>query len=176
MRNWVIKEVNDHILTFLNLPIEKARALLAQEITVLHFIFDPNLGLRQKLDCHPGDWKATAQRNIYGFKLTNLLTRQEADYIKVVNQLHSLPLETGFKDVWDKVRIDRMQISPFTDAEYITSIRLKGDLFARFNSLHIQHGDIAYPAILAYIPADSPSREVFASLGLPVPENNWGTH
>lgn len=173
-RTWIIQEVNTHLLTFLGLQKADAQKILQSRPSVLNFIFDPQLGMRQRLDCIPGEWKSTAQRNIYGFKLVNLLTQQDEEYQRVVNQLKSLPPEYGFTSLWDQVRIDRMQLSPFLEADYITRIKLPGDeAIVSFRSLHIHHGDLVYPSIIAYFPVDKASRDAFARLGLPVPESNW---
>jgi hypothetical protein len=167
-RDWFIYAVNHHLLKFLNLTEQAAQNIPEPLCNVLHFIFNPDLQVRQRLTGGKGGWRAIAERNIYGFKLNNSQTLHDFRVVQLLASLRDIP-NGGFQSVWDEVQAKPYTQSPFYDADYVTEMQAPNDpsSILAFRSLHVHYGDIAFPGIIAYVPTDRETEKVFQQLGLP---------
>jgi len=167
-RDWVIHAVNPYILRLLDLREDTAKILLEQGVTVLDFIFNPLFKTRERLDCASGEWERTARRNLYGFQLNNQLTQQTPGFRKTYDRIANLPDSLNFRRLWNETRPHLFDRSPFAEVDYITRMRVANGSIITFRSLHIHHGDLHYPSIIAYLPIGDESLEAYRNLGIPV--------
>lgn len=172
-RDWSILFLNQHILKFMGLTEEEVIKIAPDRLNILRLILDPELpvyhGLTQNLD----SWEYMARRNIYGFKLENSLSQYEDWFEPHVTQLMKLP---RFREFWDEVQIDWCVDPKVEFPYYVTEMLSPIGRPVRFRSLITLLGDYDYPQIVSYIPVNQDSRAIFTELGIPTPENGWGTN
>jgi PAS domain-containing protein len=172
-RDWTVQDWNEHILAFLGWSQEYVSAILPQRLNILHLIFDHRLGMRERLEVRSSVWEEMAWRNVYGFINHNILCRYDPWYKELVKELLELP---DFRRVWLAVTRDTVpEQYRYLHIDFTTDILAPNGKLARFHSIFICNGDLYYPQVAAYIPADDESRSIFAELGIPVPESGWRT-
>jgi PAS domain-containing protein len=171
-RDWVVWEWNEFLLKFLGWDNEYMLSIPKKQLNLLQLIFDDKLRLRKQLSVYPGAWEQTAWRNVYGFVLSNPYSMNEVWYQELIEELHELP---DFPEYW--YRVTNEQVPPYfksAHVDYITDLSASNGKTLKFNTLIISSGDLNYPQVVAYMPTDRTSRDVYAELGIPVPENAWG--
>lgn len=163
-QDWHIQAWNPYILKLLGWSDGQARSLqLNGRLSVLHLIFDTNLGLRTHLAGEDGTWSEMAFRNVYTFKTINWLYRHDPWFIQELDRLMKLP---DFLQYWEMAQINMAQ--PQIKAEFVSQISFPDERIFRFRSLFVSNGSFYYPHVAAYMPLDEPSCEILRSRGIPV--------
>jgi PAS domain-containing protein len=171
-RDWTVQDWNKHIVAFLGWTEDDLLSIESSRLNILHLLFDHRLGLRSRLEVRPSVWEEAAYRNVYGFINQNILCRYDTWYKELVRDLHALP---DFERVWRTVTSESVpERYRYLHIDYLTEMQTLTGKMVRFHSIFICNGDLYYPQVAAYIPADSESQVAFAELGIPVPENWWG--
>lgn len=167
-RAWDIHLVNDQLLRLLGLEREQLMALPPEQRNVLQLVFDPELPLHTLLSPNPETWDQTARREVYGFKQQNQLCQYDDWYAERVAQLMRLP---HFARYWQQTTLDTPPASAdhHTFSTYLFELCYPDGTTLHVRSLLIALGDIDYPKVIAYIPADQPTRQVFSRWGLAAP-------
>lgn len=168
-RDWDIHLLNDRLLRLLGLTPEQMAALAPEQRNVLELVFDPDLPLHALLSPNPETWDQTARREVYGFKQQNQLCQYDDWYAARIERLLRLP---EFASYWQQTTLDASPASAadhHTFSTYLFELRYPDGTTLHVRSLLIALGDIDYPKVIAYIPADQPTREVFARWGLAAP-------
>ena len=165
-RDWSVLAWNDWALRFMGMTHEQVMRMPADVRHVLHFIFNPDLPVYRLVSHDPAEWHTLACRNILGFKLENLLCQFEGWFEALIARLKRLP---RFEDYWETVQPGSLEAPP-----YVTQVMTPAGP-AYFRSLLTLLRNDNYPQIVSYVPADDASRRIFSAVGLPTPENGWGT-
>jgi hypothetical protein len=178
-RDWSIHGWNTSLLNLWDVTDQELRAIPSKNMHILHLIFDPELPIYHRL-FHTSNlmedvWTYTAKLNIAAFKQSNLLCQNDPWYKNRVTSLMRLP---RFAELWHEVKIDTGILldppegRPFPT--YSTEIETHG---RKVWVLGIQTsvGNFDYPLLISYLPYRDVDRQNFIELGLPTPENRWGT-
>jgi len=165
-RAWDIHIVNAQLVKLLGITQEQLQSLPAEQRNVLHLVFDPQLPLHALLSPNAEAWDRTARREIYGFKQQNQLCQYDAWYAARIEHLLALP---HFAQYWHQTGIDTPPLStpdhdPFTT--YVFEFTYPNGTVLHVRSLLIALSDLDYPKVIAYMPADQSTRELYAALGL----------
>ena len=178
-RDWSIHGWNRTLLTLWDVTDQELKAIPSKKRHILHLIFDPELPIYHRL-FHSGDltediWTYTARLNVAAFKQSNLLCEHDEWYKDRVNSLMSLP---RFAELWQEVKIDTGILldppegRPFPT--YSTEIATHG-LKVWVLGLQVSVGNFDYPLLISYLPYRDADQQSFLELGLPTPDNGWGT-
>jgi len=165
-RDWDIHLLNDRLLRLLGLTPEQMAALAPEQRNVLELVFDPDLPLHALLSPNPETWDQTARREVYGFKQQNQLCQYDDWYAARIERLLRLP---EFASYWQQTTLDASPASAadhHTFSTYLFELRYPDGTTLQVRSLLIALGDIDYPKVIAYIPADQPTRAIFARWSL----------
>ena len=173
-RDWRVHYLNRHALTLNGVTPEQVQAIPANKLNILHLLFDPDLPLYAHLSQNHLSWARMARQTIYGFKMANLLCQFEPWYLALIRQLMTLP---GFEQHWQTVNVDAaFDSDPSTHTQpasvVIETVVPNHPERARLRPLLISVGyfQFDFPQIVAFLPADDPSREVLRTIGIPVPD------
>ncbi|HEY1014494.1 MAG TPA: hypothetical protein VGE07_17430 [Herpetosiphonaceae bacterium] len=166
-RDWSIYAANRHALAFLGMAAVDLVNIPAERCTLLHFIFDERLGLRQRMTGGKGGWRAIAERNLSAFWLNNRHVLHEPALKALLADLRALP-GGEFAEIWEQAQRAVPAWSPFASADYTMEMESLADRAAilRVRVLHIQHGAMAFPSILGYIPVGAEAQRIYAAMGL----------
>ena len=163
-QDWHVHAWNSHILRLLGWTESFTRLLKAEgRLGILHFIFDPGLGVRPYLAGEDGTWEEMAYRNVYAFKTQNWLYSHDPWYLEELERLMKLP---DFAYYFNLAQVDAAH--PNHKTEFISQIGYPDGRTFRFRSLFISNGSIYYPQVAMYMPVDEASRAILRSLGIPV--------
>lgn len=168
-RDWDIHLLNDRLLRLLGIAPEQFATLPPEQRNVLQLVFDPELPLHALLSRNPEVWDRTARREVYGFKQQNQLCQYDDWYVARIEQLMQLP---HFARYWQQTTLDASSASTAdhnTFSTYLFELTYPDGTTLHVRSLLIALGDIDYPKVIAYIPADQPTRQLFARWGLAAP-------
>ena len=170
---------NPYAPTLFGLTEEQVLGLVKKEkkLNILYFIFDPELHLRSVWQSKsPKHWKYTAKLNIQLFKRANMLSQYDNWYREFENDVEHSKLP-DFWDMWNQVKVDEDNFVEGFDkpiSDYVTILpRPSGD-FVHIRGLMIRYNEYNFPRIIAYIPNDTATIEVFSRIGLPTPDK-WST-
>lgn len=172
-RDWRIHYLNEQVLRLNGVTPAQVQAIPPTHLNFLHLLFDPDLPLYPRLRPNRDSWTRMARQTIYGFKRANLLCQFEPWYEALVEQLMRLP---EFEDHWRSVGADTaFEYDPGIHApsgsaivETVVAHTQPHPKRARFRPLLISAGyfQFDFPQILALLPADDESRDLFAAIGL----------
>ncbi len=166
-RTWDTHGMNAPLLTLFGLSRAHAEAVAGGTPHMLQQVFDPALPIRARFSPTPTAWEQNARRVVYGFKYNNALAQHDPWYHELVGRLHALP---DFGRLWEEVRLDTPPDRPIYETLFLSPL----DAVLRLRSPLILLGDIEYPRIITFVPADAASHSGFAALGLSLPEVAWG--
>lgn len=166
-RDWDIHLVNERLLRLLGITRAQLEGLPPEQRNVLQLVFDPELPLHTLLRPNPDTWDRTARREIYGFKQQNQLCQYDDWYAARVERLMALP---HFAQYWQQIGLDAPPAAEDHHAftTYLFELTYPDGRVLHVRSLLIALGDIDYPKVIAYIPADEFTRRVFIDQGLAV--------
>lgn len=173
-RDWRIHYLNTHALTLNGITPEQVAVIPVNKLNILHLLFDPNLPLYPHLIQNHRSWTRMARQTIYGFKMANLLCQFEPWYQALIQQWMTLP---AFEYHWQTVNVDAafdadpsMHTQPASVV--VETVVPTQSQRARLRPLLISVGyfQFDFPQIVAFLPADDPSREVLRTIGIPVPD------
>ena len=171
-RDWNILSFNRHLLKIFGLTENDVSKITPNRLNILHFILDPDLPIYQGLAHSYESWEYIARRNVYGFKLENSISQYDEWFKPHIEELMKLP---RFTDFWEETQIDWPVSSNAGFPYYTTEVMTPLGKLMRFRSILTLLGNYNYPQIVSYIPVDQESRDIFTELGIPTPENAWGT-
>ena len=171
-RDWNILYLNQYVLKLFGFSQEDLTKATPDRLNVLHLIFDPELPMYQFLAHDPDAWEHIARRNIYGFKLENALSQYEDWFEPHVAKLMKLP---RFAELWEQVQTDGYADIEAAFLYYDIEILISNGKAVRVRPILTSLGNYGYPLIVSYIPVDQASRAAFTELGIPTPDNGWGT-
>lgn len=173
-RDWRVHYINKHALTLNGVTPEQVAAIPATKLNILRLLFDPDLPLYPHLSQNHLSWTRMARQTIYGFKLANLLCQFEPWYQALIQQLMTLP---QFDQHWRTVNADAaFDADPSSRTQpasvVVETVVPNQPQPARLRPLLISVGyfQFDFPQIVAFLPADDPSRDALRAIGIPVPD------
>ena len=152
-REWNIVAFNKRSLRLFGVSTAEFTQIPADERNILHLMFDPAYAIRARLSPNHSMWERAAMRNIYLFKLDNILSQHEPWYQERIERLLPLP---DFATYWHRIQID-MHTEPIFHT--LNIIGTDGELL-HVHPLRIRPCNYEYPQIWAYQPEDAITREV----------------
>ncbi len=173
-RDWKILFMNDYLFMLFGLDASVIDCIPEENRTILHFIFDERLPIHERININDEAWEQVARRNIFGFKLDNLLCQNEHWYKEHVDRIRQIPLLDKY---WDEIDIDtNLGNDPESKTRflfYTTNVIAGNNKIIRFRSLLTSLGNYDYPQIVSYVPAGEESVRGFEELGIPTPDSCW---
>lgn len=172
-RDWNIHGFNQGCSVLFGITEEIFQATPKEERNALWYIFDPSNPIHHALNQDQELWELTARVNLHWFKRENQLHQYDEWYVNFVKRLGRFP---GFVRIWEEVEVERYDdlVKKLRHPPYVTEIFTEEGERLRIRGLQIFSLDSEYPRVIAFIPDDDESREVFTQLGFPTPQNWWG--
>lgn len=174
-RDWNIHQWNNYTPLLYGISHDELSSTPVEKRNILRYIFDPNTPVYGILNQNQEQWKYTAKLNVYWFKRENILCRYDKWYGAFVNGMKEFP---EFTEIWEEVQVNSQYTGPSLVSpwpSYITEIFTDRGKKLRIRGLSISSTYNEYPVVIAYIPDDSESRQIFTEIGLPTPDNRWKT-
>ena len=173
-RDWRVHYINVHALTLNGVSPEQVAAIPANQLNILHLLFDPNLPLYPHLSQNRASWVRMVRQTIYGFRQANLLCQFEPWYQMLIHQLMALP---AFEEHWRTVNVGAaFDTDPSARAQaasvVVETVVPNRTEHATLRPLLISVGyfQFDFPQIVAFLPADDNSRAIMREIGIPIPD------